>query len=155
LGPAELQVCDFSQFVRGEWGMNSTYDQVREWQRIHPLIDINPITEEPFKNVVEMREAKIRNMLQVTSKVKNYYIINYEDARDYPEEVVEEVAKIFRLKQKSEFKPIVKIRGIARADDYVPIKYPPISELDYLHINNYLDEELENSIGYQLRPEEN
>ncbi len=151
LGPEELQICDFSQFIRGKWGINTSYDQVREWQKIHPLIELNPMTGGLFKNVMEMRSAKIRNLLQVPSKVRNYYIINYEKVRDCPEEVVQEMESIFHLTRKSKFTPIFKIRGIPEADDYVLRQYPEISYEDYLYINNYLETELERSIGYELR----
>lgn len=151
LGPAELQICDFSQFIRGKWGINTDYDQVRQWQKIHPLIELNPTSGDRFNNVIEMRSAKIKNLLQVPYKVKNYYVINYEKVRDYPEEIVREIESIFHLTRKSTFNPVLKIRGIPEADDYVLRQYPEIAYEDYLYINNYLERDLERSIGYELR----
>lgn len=58
---------------------------------------------------------------------------------------------IFELKLKPECSPIIKIRDYPNAQDYVPINYPSISKGDLMHINETLDEEQENSIGYYLR----
>lgn len=149
-GPPKTQTCDFSEFIRTEWGINTSYEQVREWQKFHPLIELNPSNGLPFKNVIKLRAAKIKNMLEIPKRIQNYYIVNYEQVKDHPEQVVKEVSEIFRLDLKAEFTPIVKIRGFKNAGIYVPIKYNPISKKDLLYINQQLDEQLENSIGYKL-----
>ena len=149
-GPANLQVCDFSEFIRGEWGMNMNYEIVRQWKLYHPLIDSNPANGLPFKNVIKLRTAKIKNFLEIPKRVENYYIINYEKVRDYPKEVVKEVAKFFNIGMKAEFTPITKKRGIYNAEIYKPKEYPQISLENFLYINEQLDKELENSIGYEL-----
>lgn len=149
LGRAELH-SSFSCFIRGEWDLNMNYESLVKLRKYHPLADYNPETGLPFRNVIELRTAKIKNFLQVPKRVQNYYIINYENVRDNPQEIINEVAEIFNLCVKSEYNPIIYRRNKKGYGEYSPKKYPPISENDLFYINRQLDEEAEKFIGYEL-----
>lgn len=147
-----LQNLPFSQFIRTPWRLNLRQNLIARLRRQNPLLDLNPIDGTPFKNVLELRTAKIRNMLKIRERAKNVYCINYEIVRDHPQEVLNELKELFSLNLKPDYQPVVLYKGLVRAGKYQETIYDPISMEDLIHINAHLDEQLENEIGYSLMP---
>ncbi len=141
----------FEQFIRLPWTLSESDRQIMYGKRIHPLLDLNPLDGKPFKNVFELRTAKIQNMLMIKERAKNVYYVNYETARDHPEEVLEEIGTIFGLTANPlGYTPVVKYKGMENKEDYKEKSYLKISENDLIYINSQLSEEIENKIGYRL-----
>ncbi len=133
---------DFSRFIRATWDAEPD----------RQYIECNPEDGSAFKNVMRLRTARIQNMLAIGEIVKNVYYVQYEKLRDYPEEVIAEIASIFSLTPADPFVPVTeqyKARHVI-SDTFIPKEYPEISKEDLRHINKNLDPELEKSIGYEL-----
>jgi hypothetical protein len=128
----------FSRFIREKWRL--------EEHTFH--YDLNPHTLCCFQNVLEMRTAKIKNLLKIKQKAPNVYYINYETLRDQPAKCIAEMSRLFKLRAVRPFQPVTRYKGgNAR---YIPKRYPPIFREDLLHINRSLDEAVEKKIGYRL-----
>ncbi|MBA3721621.1 MAG: hypothetical protein H0W88_04395 [Parachlamydiaceae bacterium] len=139
----------FSDFIRTKW--DYTFDKGMKGQfAYNNLVDKNPLNGELFKNIFELRSAKIKTMLMLGERAKNVYFINYEAVRDHPKEVKEEIQKIYKLIPKEGFKEVEYYKGMANKGVYVEKKYPPINPEDLIYINSQLDVELERIIGYEL-----
>ncbi len=144
-GTASMYNLSFSQFIRSPWlaGDDPTCST--------PL-DTNPTDKKPFKNLIYLRTAKIKNMLKIQDLVKNAYFINYETLKEHPKEVLQEIHEIFGIQFKEDFtSPTCHFRGSqCLPTDFKESQYNPISIEDLKFINETLDEEIENSIGYTL-----
>jgi hypothetical protein len=150
-GLASLQRVDFNRFIRSIWIHNPIDPLMNSLRASHPLIDRDPIDGSLFKNVLKLRTAKIKNMLKIRQRAKNVYFINYEVARDYPQEVLEEIRETFRISPKpSYFTPVVYYKGKKNLGRFVKKEYTPITPQDLSYINSQLDDYWESIIGYPL-----
>lgn len=147
-GSDELFHMSFSKFIRTPWTLNPQETVVQTEIVFNPLMD-RPSNGSYFRNVFELRSAKIRNMLEIGNKASNVYIINYEIARDHPEEVLAEISKIYSLKAKPVYTPVIYYYGDKNQGIYENKQYKPISKADLKYINSKLDETLEEQIGYE------
>jgi len=136
----------FGEFIRSAWEV----DDPELKKTISPLIDRDPKTKQLFKNVIKLRTAKIYNMMMVKDLVNNIYYINYEVLREYPEEVINEIAKIFGLTPKIPFTNIIRYKGNQQKKIYNKKTYRRIRKKDLRYINEQLDHGLEESIGYRI-----
>ncbi|MCE5317029.1 MAG: hypothetical protein LLG04_06655 [Parachlamydia sp.] len=138
----------FSQFIRSQWVL-TVHDPIT-MKLGNPLVDRNPHTGQPFKNVMKLRTEKIKTMLRIRKSVKNIYCVQYETARDYPKEVLQEIQKLYSLKATPIYHPVVHYQANAQSRIYEPRKYAAISGEDLAHINAHLDKRIERKIGYRL-----
>lgn len=147
---ADRSLCKipFSQFVRSKWSLNARDPIIM--QLGDPTVDRNPRTGLPFKNVMELRTEKIKTMLKIRRSVNNIYYINYETARDYPREVLQEIQKIYSLTATPTYQPVVHYKAVPGAEIYSQRKYPSIPREDLHHINAHLNNRIEKRIGYRL-----
>jgi hypothetical protein len=142
---SHLHHIPFDTFIHSTW----ICDPLDEF--IHAM-DKNPHTGAYFSNILQLRSAKIRNMLMIKNKVKNIYYINYETLLNQPEQVVHEIARIFNLRTNYYFVPILnycdpphdKHSLFLERDAFIP----PAESL--LFIQSQLDPSLESSIGYDI-----
>lgn len=143
-----LTHASFKDFIRLPWKIK--VGDWREEQQIswNERVDADPFTGNLFANVFGLRKAKIETMLQIADRAPNVYYINYEIVRDYPQEVLQEIATHFAVVAKPEYTPIDTYKG--KRSSYHPKNYDPFSEEDLAFINSQLDEILENRIGYQI-----
>ena len=118
--------------------------------QLNDYLDINPENKLPFINVLELRTAKIKNMLLIKDRAPNVYYLNYEVLRDHPEEILNEIAIFFGLEKNAIFLQVDDFKGDPRQGKFLGSKYDPISKEDCKYINSQLSEELENFIGYTL-----
>jgi len=141
---AKLHGRPFGEFIRIPWEVDPKLRKI-----VNPLIDLNPATDQPFENVIHLRTAKIQNMLLIKERVSNIYYINYERVRDYPEEVINEIARVFGLVPKQSFISISYYKD-NKMQPYKKKKYQRIRKKDVAYINSQLDHQLEESIGYRI-----
>lgn len=106
-----------------------------------------PIVEE-YKNIIEMRNNKIKSFLTLQNIAKKLQIINYEEARDNPKKIINNIANKYGFKLKSNFVPIMYYKKNTEML-YEPKKYDKLSESDIKFINSKLNWENENRVGYQ------
>jgi hypothetical protein len=129
-----LKDLTFSKFIRTEWKC---------------VYDIYSGLEERFKNVLEMRNYKVREFLALEKKVLNYTRFRYEDLRDNPN-VLKNLSIEFKLKMKDD--DIAPYKNYKKTKQtYKPPKYEPINMVDRFYIRKSLDLKQEKSIGYNPR----
>lgn len=138
----------FSEFIRKEWIPSDTDSNVTGEFVKNPLCDLDPKTGLYFKNVIALRSAKIRAMLEIKNRAPNVYYVNYEKVRDYPEEVLNEIAELCNIALKKPFTPVLSYKGV-KGTTYKPKAYAPISSDDLYYINSQLNKSLEKKIGYE------
>ena len=140
---ASLKSKGLLHFVSSEW---RSADKPRKVTRFKQIENLNPWTKKPFKNVLELRKHKNQNYLKLSSLVKNFVFVRYEDVRDAPEEFVCFLKENYGMKCSQEFIPITKHKGINKA--FVPKSYSPFTEEELSFINKNLDWANEKSLGY-------
>ncbi len=133
---------DFSKFIRATWDAEPD----------RKYVECNPRDGSPFKNVMQLRTARIRNMLAIGELVDNIYYLQYETVRDEPEKVIAEIAQLFGLEAADPFEPVLEHYKASHviSDTFEVKEYPKISNDDLRYINRYLDKDLEKLIGYEL-----
>ncbi len=139
----------FSSFITKEWKYDlGDFINLKGLARLGPLYEHDPQTGEPFKNVIKLRTAKIETMLQLQNRASNVYYINYETVRDHPQEVLEEISRLFSVKLKPSFFPITQYMGWGKP--VYPKTYMKLCEEDLAYINQNLDVEIEAKIKNTL-----
>ncbi len=138
----------FSSFIRKPWKLAQS--EVNRYGREKVHFDSEPLSGKPFKNVMALRTAKIKQMLGLKEYCHNIYYINYEVVLKNEDAVLKEIASLFSIQKMPKFKKIEYYKGNPELGRYVQKKYKPISQQDLDFINKELDEELENQIGYQI-----
>lgn len=140
----------FNQFIRTPWELKHNDPIIVKQQKFNSLIDYDYVNNAPFENPLKLRTAKIRNMMMIKDRVKNIYYVNYEVVRDFPKQVIAEISKLFGLTPKQPFTPITKHNGDSKKI-FKPKKYCEIDPIDLAYINEQLDQEIEEAIGYPLK----
>jgi hypothetical protein len=140
----------FSKFIRTPWKLSSYDKTAQKQQRLNHLVDRNPLNGSHFDNVLKLRTAKIKNMLQILDRAPNVYYINYEIVRDHPQEVLQEIKSLFRIAAKPSYTPVTTYKGRENKGEYKPKVYKPLSQKDLNYINSQLDPSIEAQIGYSL-----
>jgi hypothetical protein len=145
-----LKNLTFSEFIRKEW--KCVYNKESATEEEDPIFgkemmfERNPDTGERFKNVLEMRNYKIREFLALENKVSNYSRLRYRDLRDNPK-MLKNLSEEFNLKLKGN--GIVNYKKYKNTNKtYKPKRYPAISLKDKFYIRKHLDLKQEKSIGY-------
>jgi len=138
----------FLHFISHTWKFSETRLPNHE---AFGLIDgQNPFTHRPFKNVCELRSYKIRNSLLLGSRVNHFVIAPYEKVRNDPQGFIKYIASNYHLNPSKEFAPIDSYKGLEE-EQYKAKKYSSIKRSSLTYINQNLDWELENSLGYSKR----
>jgi hypothetical protein len=151
LSSPELRALPFDQFIHKTWQLDTKDPEFLREFSYNPLVDRNPENGAPFENVMRLRSAKIRNMLMIKERAKNVYYINYETARDFPQEVLAEISKIYAISLNPAYYPIVHYKGHTALPLYKKSKYTAFAPEQILYINSQLDKALERQIGYDLK----
>jgi len=144
--PKSLWNNAFHDFVSREWiptikpleDRKGDYSNIDFW---HPS----------FRNILELRKGKTENYLELGHRVGNYLFVRYEDVRDNPEEFIEYVGNYFALQKTPSFDEVDT--HMASHVPYVPKHYFSIASEDLQFINQEIDWELENKVGYFKRNE--
>lgn len=138
----------FDKFIHVKWKVNPKDKTIQLMAEHNPLVDMDPIKGKNFTNIFKLRTAKIRNMMLIEDRACHFYMINYETVRDYPEEVLQEIAELFELDKNPIYTPVDDYKGDPKQGTYRPAKYPPISKKKLKYIHSQLNQELEALIGY-------
>ena len=136
---------DFSTFISSNW---ECY-----WQESNPEItkidNWNPWTGRKFINVLELRKYKNLNFIQVSSLVKNYLLVRYEDVRDNQEGFIEFISSFYSIEKNEDFKPNLNYVGFdENTQEFEIPKYfiPDLKQV--IHINRSIDWNVERDLGY-------
>ena len=70
--------------------------------------DSNVYQRRDFKNIFELRSYKMRNYLQIGSKVQNFIVLKYEDVREDPEGCINFISEYFCIPKCEPFVPVIK-----------------------------------------------
>lgn len=138
----------YDHFIRKAWKLNPKDRVIKLMLEHNPFVDKDPMTFLDFPNIFKLRTAKIQNMMMIEDRVCHFYMINYETVRDHPEEVLQEIAELFNVKQKPIYTPIDDYKGDPKQGTYQPVNYPPISKKNLKYIKSQLNRNLEALIGY-------
>ena len=111
--------------------------------------DRNYITGERYKNIFELRKTKHDYLLNsVPKKVKNVYILKYEDLRDNFENVIMDIQAKFGLNMKNDFiTKIEKYKGTYNA--LYELKPILLNDEIKQKILDNVDREQDKCIGYE------
>lgn len=157
----DVNTKDFSAFIRGEWAMFVRPRIDRFWRRpwqmtVRPDVggqectfDRDPITGRRFRNVMQMRYAKLSSMLSIRNREANFCLVKFEDLDSDPLPFLNSIRSATALKPMADFKPLPsdplnpKGKSAARA-----MKRDDISEEDYSYLLHEFNTETESAIGY-------
>jgi hypothetical protein len=133
----------FSQFIREPWIPEDRF----KW------IDCEPNQGGFFSNVIKLRTARLKNMIELRNHVENIYYIQYETLRDFPIEVMKEISQLFGMPRDHFFVVNQKCTPGGEVSQTPFIKKSALFLLkeDLLYINSELDEETERAAGYAIR----
>ncbi|CAM9771853.1 unnamed protein product [Phaeothamnion confervicola] len=141
-----LRGVSFDKFIKKEW--RCVYDETAHVPPRDPrfgsemLFERDPETQERFKNVVEMRSAKMRAFLQLRDLVENYVLITYEELVASPDVVINFMQTRFGLKRSSS--------RVNLGKRHVPIVHAPLEERHIAHVKKHVDVSIENFVGYEI-----
>ena len=129
----------FSDFVHGEW--------MSLWGDGKPVVeDLNPVGNTPFENVLKMRSAKVDSFLAL-KEAPNHFMVRYEDLHKAPFLYILKLAETFDLWVNSIFTPI-EIHAYTKQPMPKMQKYPPIPKSVKAFVDEQLDWDLEQEVGY-------
>lgn len=109
----------------------------------------NPETADRFSNVIQMRNAKYNNWLELQAKMDNCLLVNYESAFNDPRSFVEKLENQCSLKRGLLLKRVRSYKGMGWKK-FTPRVYPELSESDESFIRSQIDSELEARFGYDI-----
>ncbi len=137
----------FSDFIRHqpwrtylgeEWFSRNPYER-------NSIIKPANLREE-YRNVIDLRTSKIRLFESFKNASSRIEYLRYEDLRDNPEVCLNRLAESFGLEACTNLRNISSYKKTGKK--YRPTRYIRIRKQDLDFINEHLDWELENQIGY-------
>lgn len=147
----ELKQLSFSDFLRKEW--RCVWNEDSKTPPTDPRygtempFERDPVTHQPFANVLAMRTAKIRDWESLRVQTRHALYVRYEDLRADPGAAIARVAVAGGVATPAFFQPVTGYKGMAFA--YRP-RVERMDEADLDYIVAHLDPALEQSIGYDL-----
>lgn len=162
----QLYFMNFSEFIKTEWACyKGKQYQVRaknlEAEPLKPeeemLKERDPITGKRFKNVCQLRNAKMHRFIKLEDHVENYLHIKYEDLLFQQETVFRNLSSRFNLNVNKKLKNDSGYHGkdpnksFTRQSFYSNKEYmDKYNEEDIKFVNTELKFKNENSLGYKL-----
>lgn len=138
-------------FLRMEWKciMDSTSGtpQTSKDYGNEMMCERDPETGGRFENVIKMRNSKMRHFLSIHENVEHFVHLRYEDVRDSPEEVLNEICSEFGLTRRGKFVDVKTIRGKGKVP-YSRKIYPDMEADDLHFVMGNIDHSLEEQLGY-------
>ncbi len=137
-----------SEFLQHEWSgtvrgrvLGKTNRKLGLSRHAELMTERHPLTGARIRNVIEMRNLKIKSLLKLEKMTKNVAFIRYEDVRDAPEEMMEQLQ--IRL-------------GLPKCADFMGLEpdlpdtasFPELSEEDLAFIARELNLPQEEAFGY-------
>jgi len=131
-------------FIRKPW---HSFEHAR-LNRYWPKRSDNYWFIEEAINILRLRSMKIAHLLNIQDRVENIRFVNYETISQDNEALIS-IADQFRISLKhTAIRGVTKHLGRARDMEFSPRKYPEIPPEQLEFINEELNWELENRIGY-------
>ncbi len=132
------------EFIRKPWHSFEHARLNRHW----PQRDDNFWFIEEAINILHLRSMKIEHLLNLQNQVDNICFVNYEKISE-DENILNTIADQFQISLKhTAIKSVSKHFGRAHDIEFSPSNYPDISPEDLKFINEELNWDLENHIGY-------
>lgn len=145
---SEFIVSEPKQLIKG---LNELKDFNEEnelyWER-------HPFTLKRAKNICELRNWKNENYLSSNNIFTNVEFIQYEKLYENPNQYLDFINEKY-LKQRYVFENVMSYKGLEKKGNYFPKKYEKLTKSDIIFIEQNLDWELENKIGYEKKIIEN
>lgn len=161
----QLYFKNLSEFLRSEWACyhGKGYQLRAKQLNIDPvkpeeemMNERDPVTKLRFKNVIELRNAKNRYHLELERLVENFQHLRYEDLLKDPNSMLQKIACRFTMKLKSNFQDSAGHHGLNPSKRFDSHRYYQEGEYlrafipsDLSFVNNSLDWDLENKLGYE------
>ncbi|WP_299506915.1 sulfotransferase domain-containing protein [uncultured Roseobacter sp.] len=157
----DVNTRDFSAFIRGEWAMFVRPRIDRFWKRPWQMtvrsdvggqecvFDRDPITGRRFRNVMQMRYAKLSSMLSIRNRETNFCLVKFEDLISDPRPFLQSIRCATAQRPVANFKllPTDPLNPKGKPAERA-MKRDDISEEDYNYLLQELDAETENALGY-------
>lgn len=142
-----LKSMEFGEFIRAEW--RSVWDG--DFWGIHkkdpkfgqPIEEeLCPQTGMPFANAIAMRTAKLGNWIDVASRATGHLLVSHDELISRPKTLVDRIATASRARAKKRFVPVTSYKG-ENGQSFVPSEYPAVEGADAIHVEQFLDREIE------------
>jgi hypothetical protein len=149
----DLKNLTFSDFIRSEW--HCIYDESAFIKKEDPrygmeiMEERNPLTGQRFRNILELRSAKLRAWTEMGSGVRKVEFIRYEELLESPQKFLSYLQEKYKFPSMPEFQNVSTYKGITNIP-FTPKTYFEISVEDMNFINQTLDSEIEKRVGYNL-----
>lgn len=160
-----LRELDFSAFLRTEW--RSQYRPIKQqWSKSgyadHPMredtvgrygqgedlqLDVNPLTGQRFRNILEMRNVKFQGHMSLINRGLNCAILRHEDLCEDEEATFSRVAAAFNLHKPENYKKAPHVK-VEMHDEIRRQRIEKISSEDLEFIQAGLHTETEQRLGY-------
>ena len=142
----EMMGKSFSVFLRHPWRSYIGKEWISKILEERTSIIKPENLREEYPNVIKLREDKIRLFESFKNMTNKIVYLRYEDLKENPEESIDYLAKCFGIETR---KNIRNINSYKRTNKrYRPTRYLRIRKVDLNYINEQLNWELENQIGY-------
>jgi len=152
--PVNKRAPTFSEFIRAPWLTVAENDGIGGGRGSKnygkPLLwDRDPVTAEPFKTPMHLRNAKNSGFLSLGRRGFDHAILLYEDVANHPEECVAQLAETFGLRRLAQFDAVATYKGRSTNFERQSAPWSAISDPDRSLIWSELDEKVEASLGYE------
>jgi hypothetical protein len=108
-----------------------------------------PETGKRFSNVMALRTARTKDWESLSEKVPCFTHVCYEDLRQSPQAVIEDISGKFGITKEKRCRPVLTYKGKGE-QTYKVKKYGVVSQEDIDYIVQHTDVVLEKSIGYNV-----
>jgi len=138
-----LKNLPFLQFINSEWYCIHDHDSaLKDGSEI--MAERNPETGDRFQSVIELRRAKIYDLLSLQDHVENFHMLRYEDLLIDPKPQLDIISKKFGLKMV----PGMGVSCDVDTSKRIPTPMPPFISKN---VTDLLDWNLEMKLGYVPR----
>lgn len=140
---------NFSTFISSGWECYDANMPIQYWG----VDNYNPWSGQSFKNILQLRKHKNLNFINVSSFVKNYLFVRYEDVRDNQEGFIDFLSSFYCIDKNPSFRSRDDYIGFQKQQNKtfeIPKYFIP-SKKDVLFINSSIDWTIENQLGYSKK----
>ena len=156
---AELKALSFSDFIRSKWicvwDKDAGVSKKDKRYNTEIMFERCPVSEKRFENLIKMRTAKILAWETIRDKNSNTVYIRYEELILDPEKHIRIISYKLDLPMTPIFKGVDSYKGLRW---YQGLKtrilrkpLPIVNSDDLQYIVMHLDEQLENSVSYNIK----
>lgn len=140
---------NFKQFIRNEWKsvLNKDFCDEKNPEFGHDIpFDVDD-NGKYHPTPMHLRTHKYKKVIEILKNINNFYIINYDQLKNYPEIIISDICKTFDIKMKPNFKNINHYKK-NKSETYKQKNYNKFNPEDLDWINDNLDWNFEERFGY-------